>query len=106
VIISGVKYIHGLVIRELESICSSDVGFLEDCMVLRHYFELRLDVSAKQSLKVSDTSNCRDENVNSMSSDFLDCTYPNIRFRSEYDMVGASVKANVLYLVATLVKVQ
>jgi hypothetical protein len=32
---------------------------------------LRLDVSAKQSLKVSDTLNSRDANVYSMSRDFL-----------------------------------
>jgi hypothetical protein len=46
-----------------------------------------------------------DENVYSMSRDSSDCTYSNICFRSEYDTIGTSVKAAVVYLGAALVKV-
>ena len=37
--------------------------------------------------------------------DSLECTYPNISFRSEYDTIGTSIKADVAYLGAALVKV-
>ena len=56
-------------------------------------------------LKASDTSNFIDENVYSMSRDSLDYTDANICFRSEYDTIGTSIKAAVVYLGAALVKV-